>query len=198
MDIIEKIKDRRKELKLTQKQIAEKISEISPISQAAYAKIESGATVGISIEYAKGIAKALDVSFNELFEIENSAHENNSVEFEKKIEEHKNRILELEKTIALYEKLNKSFQNAILEANSEASSIFIGVLNHALKNVKNIEQKQVEEIMTIFVDFRFAVIHVLKRKGFIDEKTENEYIKNGVLGWLVEDDPIYFKALFKK
>lgn len=66
MNIIDKIKYHRKRQKLSQK----KVAEIAGISQAAYAKIENGTTEKFSIDVAKGIAKALEVSFNELFDIE--------------------------------------------------------------------------------------------------------------------------------
>lgn len=46
------------------------VSDICGITQPSYANIESNKTQNITIEIGKGIAKALDVSFNELFEIE--------------------------------------------------------------------------------------------------------------------------------
>ncbi|MDB4582951.1 helix-turn-helix transcriptional regulator [Draconibacterium sp.] len=67
MDIIKKIKERRKELKISQKQVA----EIIGISQAGYAKIEKIKDgKSISIKNGISIAKALNISFNELFDIE--------------------------------------------------------------------------------------------------------------------------------
>lgn len=66
MMISEKIKKLRKLKDLSQSEVANIIN----ISQAAYAKIESGFTKSITIEIGKGIAKALDVSFNELFDID--------------------------------------------------------------------------------------------------------------------------------
>ena len=46
------------------------VSDICGITQPSYANIESNKTQNITIEIGKGIAKALDASFNELFEIE--------------------------------------------------------------------------------------------------------------------------------
>ncbi|MDP2887479.1 MAG: helix-turn-helix transcriptional regulator [Bacteroidota bacterium] len=68
MDISEKIRQLRKQKGISQSKMAEVIG----ISQAAYAKIETGDTKSISIEIGKGISKALDISFNELFDIESS------------------------------------------------------------------------------------------------------------------------------
>lgn len=63
--LLEKIKKCRKQRNLSQAQMASVIK----ISQAAYAKIESGDTTNITIDIGKGIAKALEISFNELFDI---------------------------------------------------------------------------------------------------------------------------------
>lgn len=98
MDLLQKIKDRRKELKLTQKEVAKKISSILPISQAAYAKIESGKTSSISIEYGKCIAKALEISFNELFEIE-TPYNKRLAELENEKRELENEIIQLKEQL---------------------------------------------------------------------------------------------------
>jgi len=62
----EKIRRVRKQKGLNQSQVA----EIAGITQSALASIENNKTNNIFLEVAKGIAKALDVSFNDLFEIE--------------------------------------------------------------------------------------------------------------------------------
>lgn len=62
----EKIRRLRKEKGISQVEIA----KASGINQASYSNIEKGSTTSISIEVGKGIAKALGVSFNELFGIE--------------------------------------------------------------------------------------------------------------------------------
>lgn len=67
----EKLKKIRIEKRLSQKQVA----EICGITPAAYTFIENGTTKNITIEIGKGIAKALNVSFNELFEIEPNSNE---------------------------------------------------------------------------------------------------------------------------
>ena len=69
MDIFEKIRKIRKDKRLSQKYVA----EIIGITQPAYAKIENPAdpeSGKISIDIGVSIAKALGVSFNELFDIE--------------------------------------------------------------------------------------------------------------------------------
>lgn len=76
MDIAEKIRQLRKQKGISQAKIAEVIG----ISQAAYAKIETGETKSISIEIGKGISKALDNSFNELFEIESNPKNQDQIE----------------------------------------------------------------------------------------------------------------------
>jgi transcriptional regulator with XRE-family HTH domain len=67
MDFQERLKQLRKQKGLSQKEI----SDLSRINQASYSNIESGATKmdTIKLGVAKDIAKALEVSFNDLFEI---------------------------------------------------------------------------------------------------------------------------------
>lgn len=62
----EKIKRIRKLKGLSQVQV----SEIAGITQSALASIENNRTSNIFLSVARGIAKALQVSFNELFEVE--------------------------------------------------------------------------------------------------------------------------------
>jgi len=62
----DKLKRIRKEKSLSQSNIA----AYCGISQAAYAKIENGTTQNITIGIGKGIANALLISFNELFEVD--------------------------------------------------------------------------------------------------------------------------------
>lgn len=62
----DKIRRLRKEKGLSQSEVAKACG----INQASYSNIEKGETKSISIEVGKGIAKALGVSFNELFEID--------------------------------------------------------------------------------------------------------------------------------
>lgn len=64
--INEKIKRIRLETGVNQADVARSAG----IKQSSYASIEKGDTKSISIEVGKGIAKALNISFNELFEIE--------------------------------------------------------------------------------------------------------------------------------
>ena len=68
MSIHEKIRILRRSKGLSQITVA----DICKIKQSSIAQIESGKTQTISIEIGKGIAKALGVSFTELFEIESN------------------------------------------------------------------------------------------------------------------------------
>jgi len=88
MNTQERIKLYRKKKNLSQSQMASVIG----ISQAAYAKIESGVTGNITLVVATGIAKALGEDFNEVFEIEKD--NKTIVSLKDEIEELKNRISE--------------------------------------------------------------------------------------------------------
>ncbi len=77
--INEKIKRLRIEKGLNQDETAIKVG----ISRNSYFLIEKGTTKTISLELGKKIAKALEISFNELFEIENLSYEKAKIELEK-------------------------------------------------------------------------------------------------------------------
>ena len=62
----ERIKRLRKEKGISQSEVA----KASGITQSSYASIEKGDTKSITIEVGKGIATALGISFNTIFEIE--------------------------------------------------------------------------------------------------------------------------------
>jgi transcriptional regulator with XRE-family HTH domain len=78
--INEKIKRLRIESGVNQAEVARSAG----IKQSSYASIEKGDTKSITIEVGKGIAKALKISFNELFEIES---EELKEEFSEKLKE---------------------------------------------------------------------------------------------------------------
>ncbi len=65
-DLKQKIKRLRKEKRLSQTELA----ELAGISRVAYTYFENGTTDKLSLDAAKGLAKALDVSFNDLFSVE--------------------------------------------------------------------------------------------------------------------------------
>ena len=100
-NIHEKIRELRKQKGINQKQVA----DFAGLSVAAYSNIESGISKSITIEAGRGIADALGLSFNELFEIEvpfDYASEELKKDVEKLLEMLKagsNRISELEKRI---------------------------------------------------------------------------------------------------
>jgi len=72
----EKIKELRKSKGISQVVMAEACG----IKQSSYANIENGKTQSISIEVGKGIAKALNIPFGELFDIDGTGTDNQKVE----------------------------------------------------------------------------------------------------------------------
>lgn len=182
-----KIQSLRKSKGLSLMQLATKLD----VSDTALSKIETAKTTSITIELGKGIASALGVSFNELFEIE--VFENKELNIEN--ERLKGRIKELEKVINLYENHIKSFQFAVLEANSEARNIATSDLYKAIRDIS--DDKKAGEITNIALSYMVKLFDILKRKGYIDEKNEIEYQKNSVGAWLLEDDPEEYFKFFK-
>jgi transcriptional regulator with XRE-family HTH domain len=108
MNIQEKIKLCRKQKNMSQAQMAAVIG----ISQAAYAKIESGVTENISLFSATGIAKALNEDFNELFEIES---DNKTIAgLKSKVEELTYSISEKDFLIKTISNQNKYMKNVLI------------------------------------------------------------------------------------
>lgn len=104
--INEKIKRIRIEIGINQADVARSAG----IKQSSYASIEKGDTKSISIEVGKGIAKALRISFNELFDIENADNKNN---LQEEIEKLKKTIESLEEQLDDKRQLNLAYKNTI-------------------------------------------------------------------------------------
>ena len=105
--ILEKIKNLRNQKGISQTKLADAIG----ISQTGYAKIERGDTENIPLSVAVGIAKALNVGFNELFDIDGDSQKIDGLNGQ--IEELKAKIEELKERIGEKDLLIKSFINKI-------------------------------------------------------------------------------------
>jgi len=103
----EKIRRIRKEKGLRQIQVA----EIAAITQSALASIENNKTTNIFLKVAKGIAKALEVSFNELFEVESGIQKHEELEAE--IERLQNQVKSLNEWLADKNTIIGSLRNEI-------------------------------------------------------------------------------------
>jgi transcriptional regulator with XRE-family HTH domain len=108
MILQDKIKLLRKQKNLSQTQMAAVIG----ISQAAYAKFESGVTENIALFIAIGIAKALNEDFSELFGIESD--NKNFAGLNKEIEELKSRISEKDLVIKTISSQLKYIKNVLI------------------------------------------------------------------------------------
>lgn len=82
------------------------LSKIIGISDTALAKVENGETQSITIDLGKELCKSLDISFNELFEIE-AADNDRVIELEKKNKELEGRISKQDEMIELQSKMIK-------------------------------------------------------------------------------------------
>ena len=90
----DKLKRLRKLSGLSQKEVA----QISGINQSSFASIEKGETKSISIDVGIGIAKALNISFFELFNFQDTNNVNQ--ELIKEVALCKNEIERLNKKIS--------------------------------------------------------------------------------------------------
>ena len=139
------------------------------ISDTALANIENGETKNITIELGKGIAIALNISFNELFDIETTV--NKEIE---KLNNEKEQFLKIikdqEKIIGIYDRqveLYDSFQKTYKADAKSAQSIIINLLlkyEELLKKSKYFEKDILEKIST---GMRKEAIQLLQQKHSI-------------------------------
>lgn len=80
---MEKLNEKLKNLRTVKRLSQAELAIAAGISRAAYTFFENGTTDKLSLDAAKGIAKALGVSFNELFEVENPELESAKKEIER-------------------------------------------------------------------------------------------------------------------
>ena len=169
----EKIKRLRKSKGLRQIDVA----LVSGITQPSYASIERGETKMISIEVGKGISKALNISFMEIFDIpislkDTEVEDTEIAELRKQIIKLRKKIEELnrqndknEKMISLQDQINQNFKNAIFEANYYAGLSRLGEL------INKIDNKDYQIIATeIFYSYTQEFVKKLIDWGCFSEK----------------------------
>lgn len=137
----EKIRSIRKSKGISQTAVADSCS----IKQSSYANIENGKTQNITIEIGKGIAKALDISFNELFDIEATPQNQDQIEsLKEQIENLKEKArynITIKKAVLMsfYTSFTHISNNIIKYEGSEESEIKLESLydftNHFKKNL---------------------------------------------------------------
>ena len=114
----EKIKRLRKEARISQTEMA----KFAGINQASYSNIEKGETKSISIEVGRGIARALNISFVELFEIELATKDTHVEDDE---------IKELRKQIEALRKKNEE-----LKSENSVLSLLVKTLENEKEHIK--------------------------------------------------------------
>jgi transcriptional regulator with XRE-family HTH domain len=161
MDYSEKIRNQRKKRGFSQAEVA----KIIGISQAAYGKIESGFTKSITIEVGKGIAKALNIPFGELFEIEGIGSD--LLELEKQINQLKEKIKSLENQITDKELIIEMFKSEkerirkdmlhYLEEIYDTSILFLKDMKDSVglsdSQIKEIQHNVINLIITISTSY---------------------------------------------
>ena len=178
----EKIRRIRKSKGISQMTVADTCN----IKQSSYANIESGKTQNITIEIGKGIAKALNVSFNELFEIDFY-----SADWQKKTEEditklwntlkEKNKLIEQKDLlIDMLQKEKEMFKSSVIQSISNHWDLRILEIENEIKSAASEKEKEV--LMN-------KKNHALRNKDF----TINNFISIGFLKQ--EDIDNYYKSL---
>jgi transcriptional regulator with XRE-family HTH domain len=107
-DFINKIRLKIREIRERKGIKQKEVAELAGLSVAAYSNIESGNSHNITIEVGIGIAKALNVPFGELFEIEGNSPAN--MKIEQIIEEKESKRKELQEVIQKNDQLIKLLQ----------------------------------------------------------------------------------------
>lgn len=148
METIEnKIKKLRKSKGINQHEIA----AFCGIKQSSYANIENGKTKSISIEIGKGIAKALGVSFDELFEIDSdcSNQKDNTIrKLTTEISQINIRLKEKEYQIEYYKEQYRKYYilNTIQVLKDCFDSIFL--LTRSVEEFKNKAKEKFQKQLT--------------------------------------------------
>lgn len=158
IQILDKLKKLRTGKNLSQSQIAKLID----ISQAAYAKIESGDTFDITIDIGKGIAKALGMSFNELFEIETIKNKEQEDELKAEIERLSEIIKEQKGLISILKEQNeilKPFRIAFIQERSISELMVYATI----ERMKELAKSGGKIEMTSF-EVRQAAIEIYKKE----------------------------------
>ncbi len=180
IEILEKIKQYRNQKNLSQAQVAAVIG----ISQAAYAKVESGITENISLNIAKGIAKALGENFNELFEI-NADNKNLDIQTDE-IEELKGKIKELQDRIEEKDLLIKTittqsrYTKAVLIA--EVYLYYYHKYAELIEKIENAgdedEKKKLKENLDYFKSQEKRKFKAFVMQGVLDQNDLDEMYDN--------------------
>ncbi len=174
----EKIKSIRRSKGISQTNVADACN----IKQSSYANIENGKTQNITIEIGKGIAGALDVSFNELFEIEdtNVTRQKDQAEIDsiKEILKEKNKQLEQKDLlIELLYKERDIYKESAIRSISGIYDEKIRKLEHELNNSQTEKDKEflLEKIKRIKNQREFMFENFIYLGLFNQQDIDNYY-----------------------
>jgi transcriptional regulator with XRE-family HTH domain len=152
----DKIRRLRKQKGLSQREVA----QVAGIRQSSIASIEKGDTVNMSLESAVGIAKALEVNFNELFDIE--ADNLKAIVLKNEIETLKTRIKDLEEQ--LIEK--KQIVELLVDA---------GLIITTANSIRN-KQEEYSPVLRDFNDLDSLIKELKDQESF--DQNALDYIQN--------------------
>lgn len=129
------------------------VADTCNIKQSSFANIESGKTQNITIEIGKGIANALNVSFNELFEIE-----------------------DLEQTVSDIENLlsEKNAKIADLQKQIEQKDLLIDLLKSDNQRIKN----DIIKYIKLIADYQIYALINFQSSLMLTNEQKTEIQKN--------------------
>lgn len=180
MDYSNKIRNERKKRGLSQAEMAEMIG----ISQAAYGKIESGFTKSITIEVGKGIAKALNIPFGELFEIDETRIDSQKVEtkiieLQKKITELEERSEERKATIDLLIQKIDIYKRAIYEVFWVQTNLTVNIYDERIKNAgSEVEISTLKKKKEFLLNSQQRLLDLYVYMGILTENDIEQFKKN--------------------
>jgi transcriptional regulator with XRE-family HTH domain len=179
--ILEKIRNLRNQKGFSQTRVAE---SIGGITQSGYAKIERGDTENIPLSVAVGIAKALDVGFNDLFNIDGDSQRieslNGRIEtLREMIDEGKIYIRQLSILIETAQNEKSHIKEHLVMQMASDYSFNIGLIDTIISRSEN-------EVKEYFVQKKEDVIRIFNLN-------KDYYLKTGFLTQSDFDD--HFKAM---
>lgn len=162
------ISNRIKELREVKNYSRKKLAELAGVSQPTIYNIENGKVSNITLSVGKGIARALDISFAELFEIEDSK---NAIETElaNEIAKLKNTLKDKEMIIDFFEKEKVTYKKDILHFIEEVEDTQMWMLEKN-NNSLGLNSSQIQTIQkTIFNPLGRTILSFFATIGLIDK-----------------------------
>ena len=155
-----------------------KLAELAGVSQPTIYNIENGKAASITLSVGKRIAKALDISFAELFEIENTGTE--KAELEDRIKKLEEKVGELTSRLKEKDFVIEMFKNEKTRISKDISHFLeetYDMQTHYLKKMSSLSSFQKEQVQHTIINMMNTIaVSYFVVTGLIDVKELDEII----------------------